>query len=85
MFTCTSIGGPTTNILWSKDGNQLNGTGYKQSQLIVDTGSALYENSLTIQSDVDVSGLYTCTVSNSRGDFSAELSVPSKCACHSTP
>ena len=69
-----------TAISWRKDGKLLNGSVYQQSQLILDTGTAVYDNNLTItQSDVEVSGLYSCTVSNSRGNSSAELSVPGKC------
>ena len=77
---CSSINGPVTAISWRKDGKLLYGSVYQKSQLILDTGSAVYENNLTIiQSDVEVSGLYSCTVSNSRGNSSAELSVPGKC------
>ena len=82
-FICSSIGGPTTNILWRKGERHLTGNPYLQSQMILDTSLALYENSLTIMGDVEVSGLYSCTVGNSRGNSSAELLVPGKClSCH---
>ncbi len=75
-FTCSSIGGPTRVVSWSKDGILLNSNSYNSSQQIIDTSLAIYENSITMYS-VDP-GLYSCTVGNSRGNSSMELIIRGK-------
>ena len=73
-LVCTSTGGPATSIAWSRDDTPLvvDGTTYDHSQIITDTNTATYQNRLRIvQGSSD--GVYTCTVSNSRGRNSAQL------------
>ena len=68
-ITCTSTGGPATDVTWSRDNVTINtasnGGVYEHSQVIVNTTSATYENKLKI---VDKSskkaGTYRCEVRN---------------------
>ncbi len=80
MLTCTSTGGPATTVLWSKDNGLLkaNGVFFKQSQFIVNTGLATYENKLDIRSRDHIYGLYRCEVRNVKGMASGELRVSGK-------
>ncbi len=72
-LTCMSIGGPTTNITWIKSGKILRETKYQLSQVILDTRSALYQNTLTLSGGED--GTFICTLENNRGHSHAELTV----------
>ncbi len=66
-MTCISTGGPVTNLTWNRSGGS-----YSQSKIIVDTVSATYHNLLYISSNTlsDYTGIFSCTVSNSRGSSS---------------
>ena len=70
-LTCTSTGGPTTTVTWTKDGAVITpSTTHQQTQMIVDAVEGIYQNTLTIAQSVtgrDLSGLYNCMVENSRG------------------
>ncbi len=74
ILTCISTGGPVTNLTWNRRGES-----YSQSKIIVDTVSATYHNLQYISSNTlsDYTGIFTCTVSNSRG--SAFQAVEFKC------
>ena len=70
-LTCTSTGGPATNVTWMRDGTvvTLNDT-YRQTKRLVDTVEGTYQTVLTIDSSVsqsDIVGTYSCTVENARG------------------
>ena len=67
-LTCTSTGGPATNVTWRKDGvaivlNQ----SYEQTQMITDTMSGTYQNVLTIALSVALGSTYSCSVESIRG------------------
>ena len=52
-ITCTSTGGPATDVIWSKDNVNISmasneGGIYEHSQIILNTNSANYENRLRI-------------------------------------
>jgi hypothetical protein len=76
---CTSSGGPATSVTWSRDNTPLvvDGTTYQQSQVIIDTNTATYQNRLKIAENVivDENGLYACTVSNLRGSNSSQIQI----------
>ena len=79
-LTCTSSGGPATNVIWKKDGVviTLNGT-YQQTQIVTNTTTSTYQTVLTINSSVnqsDIEGMYNCTVENIRGGSSKTVVVP---------
>ena len=81
-LTCTSAGGPATSVSWTKDGApvEVDGVSYQQTQIVLNTATATYENRLTIaQRESRLSGLYRCTVENSRGSMaSQEVQVTGK-------
>ena len=65
-LTCTSTGGPTTTVTWTKDGAVITpSTTHQQTQMIVDTVEGVYQNTLSVAAHVY--GLYSCMVENSRG------------------
>ena len=76
-LTCTSTGGPATNVTWRKNGAvvEVDGSTYHQSQRVVDTRTATYENILSSSDNTSLVGNFTCTVSNTRssGDQSTFL------------
>ena len=67
-LTCTSTGGPATNVTWRKDGViiTLSAT-YQQTQIVTDNSTATYQTVLTIDPSVGIVGAYNCTVENARG------------------
>ena len=70
-FTCTSTGGPATNVTWRRDGLLIthNAT-HQQTKMVVDATRGIYQNILTIAQSVaehNVYGLYSCMVENSLG------------------
>ena len=79
-LTCTSTGGPATNVTWRRDGVviTLNDT-HQQTKIVVDPGNGTYQTVLTINSSVgqsDIVGTYNCTVENERGESSMTVVVP---------
>ena len=68
-LTCTSSGGPATTVTWRKNGAvvEVDGTSYHQSQRVVNTTTATYENTLSSTTNANFVGNFTCSVSNSRG------------------
>ena len=85
---CSTTGGPVTTIAWKKDGKRLivDGSTYQSSQVILDAGTARYQNilSFTIPKSESLSGLYTCQVENMRGNSSSQLTVTGKDFCIAT-
>ena len=79
-LTCTSTGGPATNVTWRRDGVliTLNAT-YQQTKRLVDHVNGTYQTVLTIRQSVsqdDIVGTYNCTVENVRGESSETVVVP---------
>ena len=76
-FTCTSTGGPATNVTWRKDGGVISlNEAYQQRQVLTNTTTGTYETVLTIAESVsDIFGIYGCTVENIRGTASASLNA----------
>ena len=69
ILTCTSTGGPATTVTWRKNGAvvEVDRTTYHQSQRVVDTRTATYENTLSSGVAANFIGTFSCTVTNSRG------------------
>ena len=66
VLTCTSTGGPVTEVLWERDG--MPETRFQGSKVITNTVSAAYTNTLLLNGEPEaVVGNYSCSVSNSRG------------------
>ena len=79
-LTCTSTGGPATNVTWRRDWAviTLNAT-YQQTKRVVNAATGTYQTVLTISESVsqsDIAGLYSCTVENVRGSSSRILVIP---------
>ena len=67
-LTCTSTGGPPTTVTWRKNGVLVEDYLFHQSQRVVNTSIAVYENSLLYSSDLaNIVGNLTCFGSNVRG------------------
>ena len=70
-LNCISANGPATDVIWERNGIQLDidDVKYSQSQQVVNTSESMYINSLRVRNldPMDVAGNYTCTVNNSRG------------------
>ena len=66
-LTCTSTGGPPTSVTWRKNGVPVSNSLYQQSQRVVDTESATYENLLFNDDDSNFVGTISCEVGNVRG------------------
>ena len=66
-LTCTSTGGPPTTVSWRKNNAAVNLSIYEQSQRLVDSESAMYENVLFNADIANFVGSFTCEVSNARG------------------
>ena len=64
-----SSGGPATTVTWRRNCAVLsNNATYQQTQTVIQTQTATYRNKLVIASTVtDHSGVYTCSVTNTRG------------------
>ena len=81
-LTCTSTGGPATNVTWRRDGVviTLNAT-HQQTKRVVDSVNGTFQTVLTINSSVsqsDIVGTYNCTVTNAGGESSRTLIVRGK-------
>ena len=78
-LTCTSTGGPATNVTWRRNGIviTLNATN-QQTQIVTNTTNGTYQTVLTIDSSVsqsDIVGTYNCAVENVRGRSSVTVVV----------
>jgi hypothetical protein len=81
-ITCTSTGGPATDVTWSKDNANISWSTvsneglYEYSQIIINATSATYENRLRIvDKSSEAAGNYTCKVTNSRGSMNGNLYI----------
>ena len=78
---CTSSGGPATTVTWRRNGQELilttNRTTYQQSQRVLDTSTATYENKLS-GSAQNLVGSFTCEVSNAHGSANKSISTNGK-------
>ena len=80
-ITCTSTGGPATDVIWSKDTANISmvsneGRLYEYSQIILNTTSATYENRLRIvDKSSKTAGTYTCEVTNPWGSTNESLYI----------
>ena len=79
-LNCTSIGGPVTTVSWRKNNRPLHidGSRYHQTQRIVDSESAVYENILYSDNAEDLVGSFTCIVQNARGSNNMTISTNGK-------
>ena len=81
-LTCTSTGGPATTVVWRQNCVivQKNDSNYMQSQTVRNTQTASYENTLrVVGANATISdGVYTCSVSNSRGSASSSVGIGSE-------
>ena len=83
-LTCTSSGGPATSVTWRRNCAVLpNNAMYRQTQRVTQTQTAMYQNTLVIDSAVtDSDGVYTCSVTNARGYDSGVTGIGGKlCTC----
>ena len=66
-MTCLSQGGPVTNITWNKPG--------LTSSAVLNKELLIYENNLTITGTniSDYTGIFSCTVSNNKGQNFSEI------------
>jgi hypothetical protein len=66
LLTCTSTGGPVTEVEWQMDG--VVGTDFEESKIVTNTVTAAYSNTLLLNGQPDaVVGNYSCLVRNLRG------------------
>ena len=72
QLTCTSTGGPATEVVWQRNG--VAETSFQESQLVTNTMSATYSNTLLLNRAPEaVVGSYGCSVRNSRGSSDVAL------------
>jgi len=76
-LTCTSTGGPATNVTWSRDNATVSGG----RTVLDDPRTAQYTHTLTVTGRLG--GQYQCTVSNNKPSYdSASFTVEGKeCQC----
>ena len=81
-LTCTSTGGPATTVVWRQNCviMQESDSNYMQSQTVTNTQTATYVNTLRVvgANATFSDGVYTCSVSNSRGFASSSVGIGSK-------
>ena len=80
IITCTSTGGPVTDVAWFKDNERISIVSdeglYEYSQIIISTINATYENRLRIvDKSFKMTGTYTCEVKNPRGSTNESLYI----------
>ena len=67
-LTCTSTGGPATNVTWTKDGTVITpSAAFQQTKRVINATRGIYHNILNIAQSVAERGLYSCMVENSWG------------------
>ena len=79
-LTCISSRSPATVVSWINDGVIINesSTHYTLTQTLTDRASSTYTNVLTMNEIAiggDVTGTWTCTVSNKLGSDSKEIVI----------
>ena len=78
-LTCTSSGGPATTVTWRQNCVvlQRNNPDFAPSQMVTNTETATYQNTLVISS-ADPNGVYTCSVTNRRGYSTSSTGIGSE-------
>ena len=68
-LNCVSSGGPVNTVFWRNNDAEISDTGFNLRQTLDDATTSTYSNLLTVTSDMveNHTGLFSCTVSNSRG------------------
>ena len=68
-LTCTSTGGPATNVTWRRDGAVITpNTTYQQIQIVTDATAGTHQTVLTLaKSAGEYDSNYSCSVQNIRG------------------
>ena len=74
-LTCTSTGGPPTTVTWRRNGVLVNDSLYQQSQRVINTQAATYENVLFDDNITNFVGTFTCEVSNVRSTAQETLEL----------
>ena len=79
-ITCTSTGGPATDVIWYKHDTQImisnEGEIYSYSQIIINRINITYENKLRIvDKSSEAARTYTCEVTNPRGSMNESLYI----------
>ena len=74
-LVCTSTGGPPTTVTWRRNGAFVDGSIYWQTQIVMDSVTATYENILGADEIRDFTGAFTCEVSNIWGVDQQTLSL----------
>ena len=74
---CTSTDGPPTTVSWRRNEEPLviDGVRYQQSQRIINTTTATYQNILSSNDRANLVGSFTCIVSNARGSANKSIST----------
>ena len=76
-LTCTTKGGPATNVTWERDGVAIgDDASHSSSQIVVDAVDAEYDNVLVVTGRNG--GDYTCTVSHARTSIVGSIQVEGK-------
>ena len=71
-LTCTSTGGPVSEVIWTRNGEPVSAE-YTLSQTVSDMETGTYENVLRGADTPDLVGNFSCTVRNSRGSSSLNI------------
>ena len=80
-LTCISTNSPATNVTWMKDGDTLDidGVKYKTYQTVTNRRTSTYQNTLVVDDDIEnITGNYTCRVTNRFGSSSSDLTIRGK-------
>ena len=73
-LTCTTEGGPATNVEWERDGVAIvDDANHSSSQIVVDAVDAEYDNVLVVTGRNG--GEYSCTVSHARTSIIGSIQV----------
>ena len=77
-LTCTSSGGPATTVTWRRNCLVLqNSSDFVQNQVVTNAALATYENTMRLNG-ANIDGVYTCSVTNSRGYSNFTTGIGSK-------
>ena len=76
---CRSTGGPASSVKWAEGGVEVDTSNeqYEADQVIVNASLSWYDNIMTLRRASERENLrnYTCSVSNSRSNSSAQVEV----------
>jgi len=77
-LTCTSTGGPATNVTWTRDSEEVSGDSSYMT-VLDNTTTAQYTHTLTVTGRLG--GQYQCTVSNSKPSTATAQLIVAGSAC----